>query len=264
MTDMTRHEDEILVVGARLGDSHAWQQIVDIHGERLLDLVLSVSRTEVFRGRREFAEDVVQETFFKAHIQLEKYDPSKGSIATWLNVMAVHLTINFLNVKEHRSWRKVYIHNNDDERNPLDRIAGFTLAPHRCFSNEELLAKARDAVGNLPVAQALAVLLHCFCELSYGDIAEFLDVPVPTVRTHVHRGRLALRDQIMRLNSGKSVNAPQGEIRSESCEAEDVGRSCSSRTRSSPIEKSGSMESVTRQRRLRNDQRNDVDSKSRK
>jgi len=51
----------------------------------------------------------------------------------------------------------------------------------------------------LPEKYRTAIILKYMEELSLNEISEILDLPVGTVKTHIHRGREALRKRLRHL-----------------------------------------------------------------
>lgn len=55
----------------------------------------SIARKKLAKGNKQWAEDIVQETFYKASINKSKYDSSKGKMITWLTTITVNLCMDF-------------------------------------------------------------------------------------------------------------------------------------------------------------------------
>jgi RNA polymerase sigma-70 factor (ECF subfamily) len=61
---------------------------------------------------------------------------------------------------------------------------------------EELAARVLEALGGLPEIYRMALTLRYLEGLEYEAMAEALDVPVPTLRSHLARGRNLIRRQL--------------------------------------------------------------------
>ncbi len=74
-------EDAALVAGAKTGDAHAFELLVERHEGKILSLAQRMTRN------REDAEDVVQQSFQKAFIHLKKFE-GESLFSTWLTRIA--------------------------------------------------------------------------------------------------------------------------------------------------------------------------------
>ena len=68
--------------------------------------------------------------------------------------------------------------------------------------------RVRRAVGTLPLAQRQVVTLVDLEGFSYASVAEILDIPVGTVMSRLSRGRRALRDRLLDMNSRAGMDLP--------------------------------------------------------
>jgi RNA polymerase sigma-70 factor (ECF subfamily) len=126
---------------------------------------------------RSFAQDVMQEVFLNVLENAGRFDPAKGSARAWLFGCARHVTLDRLRLE--RRWT--------DELPADDGADG----------DERLLAAQRverlhAALARLPVEYREALVLVELQELSYAEAARVLECPIGTVRSRLHRGRLAL------------------------------------------------------------------------
>jgi RNA polymerase sigma-70 factor (ECF subfamily) len=62
-----------------------------------------------------------------------------------------------------------------------------------------LQGQVQQAVQQLPDKYRLAIVLRYMQELSLQEISEVLDIPLPTVKTRIHRGREVLRKKLEHL-----------------------------------------------------------------
>lgn len=132
---------------------------------------------------RDDAEDVAQEAFIKAYLNLKDYDPDKARFSTWLYRIATNQAINHLQ----KSRRKIIV----DE---IDSIAEATMPTHlEDERKQEILAAVLKLV---PPEYRQAVEAYYWQGLSYQEIAEQLDVPLNTLRTWLSRAKKQLREEL--------------------------------------------------------------------
>lgn len=153
----------------------AEQAFVELYRRRHLDVyrfAFAMARS------RSFAQDVMQEVFLNVLENASRFDPAKGSARGWLYGCARYVTLDRLRLE--RRWT--------DELPAEDSAAD---------GDERLLAAERierlhAAIARLPVEYREALVLVELQELSYAEAAGVLECPIGTVRSRLHRGRLAL------------------------------------------------------------------------
>src|SRR6266446_3481445 len=104
----TSSSSDRLVAGAKTGDAHAFELLVERHEGKILSLAQRMTRN------REDAEDVVQQSFQKAFIHLKKFE-GESLFSTWLTRIAINEALMLL--RRRRGTREVPIaeSNTEDE-----------------------------------------------------------------------------------------------------------------------------------------------------
>ncbi len=136
-------------------------------------------------GRDDLADDLAQDTFVRMLSYADRYDP-KYPMRTWLLTIARRLAIN-----RNRHDQRV-IHTED-----FPTLATRELAPDFAVAaadaQQNLRARLNESMQCLTDSQREAVLLFHQQGLGVNDVAEVMGLPVGTVKSHLHRGRAALR-----------------------------------------------------------------------
>ena len=135
-------------------------------------------------GNQTDAEDVVQEALLRVKRGLENYIP--GSLHGWLARIVTNVFLD----ETRRRKRRPQTHLPDDP----DRVLVGGPAADEALAMESLPDHIQDALSGLAEEFRTAVVLCDVAGLSYGEIAEHTGVPVGTVRSRVHRGRMRLRE----------------------------------------------------------------------
>ncbi|HEX9185635.1 MAG TPA: sigma-70 family RNA polymerase sigma factor [Vicinamibacteria bacterium] len=133
-------------------------------------------------GNAHDAEDLVQETFLRAHRAFDRFQPGTNARA-WLHTILQRVRIDMFRRAKRRP-ETVELSGDG----PAVRPAQDGLATGR----EDL----ERALAGLPDAFRVAVVLRDVEELSYAEIAAALDVPIGTVMSRIHRGRALLRQAL--------------------------------------------------------------------
>jgi len=145
-----------------------------------------IQRYVVRRLGPDAADDIVAETFLLAFRQRHTYDPARADARPWLYGIATNL-IGRHRLAETRQYRALARTGTDPA------TESFTdLADDRVSASA---ASRRLAAGlaRLPEELRDTLLLVAWGDLSYGETAAALSVPVGTVRSRVSRARSKLR-----------------------------------------------------------------------
>lgn len=177
MTDprLAALDDTTLVTRVADGDARAFEALYDRYRAPAFGLALRLT------GRAGIAEEVTQDAFLNLWRRASRYDPSRGSLGTWLLTFVRHRAIDALRSGARR------------ERNvDLGSVAEHLEAPQRTddqVARHEDSCTARRLMGELPSAQREVIELAYFGGLTQGEIAAEVGVPLGTVKG---RSRLAL------------------------------------------------------------------------
>jgi RNA polymerase sigma-70 factor (ECF subfamily) len=190
--------DEELVALARAGDVAAFEELIGRHEEKLYRLAMRFVRNETD------AAEILQETFLSAWRNLGSFQ-GKAQFASWIYRVAVNAALMML--RSHKRHPQVAVEDVSPEalgeaasNAPQGVGAGvdWSRRPDEQFQSEELRQQIQGAVDELPESQRAVFLLRDVDGLSTEETAEILQVTVPTVKTRLHRARLALREAITR------------------------------------------------------------------
>lgn len=132
-------------------------------------------------------DDVFQTVFLKVHAAARSYDPSRP-LAPWIFTIVANSVRNHLSVAATRAMGV------DDP--DLDRLHDPNPGPERIVQARDMVRRVEDALQTLSQAQREVVLLVTVVGLSQQMVAETLDLPLNTVKTHLRRARLALTKMV--------------------------------------------------------------------
>jgi len=175
--------DELLVVGAILGNLEAFEELV----VRYRPAVVRLARTIV---GTDDAEDVAQDSLllaFKALPGIE--EPRK--FAAWLSAITRHRALRFSKSETTHVSKRVAL----DEA-LLDQIEALAQ-PLADKERDEQMIKALDS---LPADYAMPLRLHFLDDMPLKRIAAFMGIPLSTVKWRIHHGKKLLRAKIEATN----------------------------------------------------------------
>ena len=149
-------------------------------------------------GGRDEAEDLVQDTYLRAFRAWEQYAPGTRC-KSWLFTICRNV---FLRGRE-RSQRhdEILLETAQDDPRAISREAPVFSAsrdqdPEGEFFRSIVDAQVFEAIDQLPEEYRIAVVLSDLEGLSYGEVAEVLEIPVGTVKSRLFRGRRQLQRQL--------------------------------------------------------------------
>lgn len=158
----------------------SWEEIARDEGDFIYTVAYRLT------GNREDAQDLVQEVLVRVQRGLRTYRP--GSLRAWLG----RITTNAFLDQARRRQRRPQVSLPDDPDLVLPPAPSASEAASAAALPEHL----QTMLTELPEDYRVAVVLSDVVGLSYAEIAAELDVPLGTVRSRIHRGRLALRDRL--------------------------------------------------------------------
>jgi RNA polymerase sigma-70 factor (ECF subfamily) len=173
--------DEILVARALEGDLGAFNQLVEAYQDLCHSLVVRLVPDP------DQAADAVQEAFFSAYRNLRSY---RGpSFRGWLTRIAVNAAMDLQRARKRRP-ASPYPELEDDSWQPP---TGPEADPEAIATATERGRALAAALGAIAPDQRTAIVLYDVEGYDYAEIATMTGVSLGTVKSRIHRGRLALR-----------------------------------------------------------------------
>jgi len=190
--------DGALVIAARTGDELAFETLVKRHQRRIFALALRYTRV------REDAQDIVQQTFHRAFVYLNKFE-GKSSFSTWLTRIAINEALMLL--RRGRATREIsLIDLKGDEETVLD-VPDTSLDPEAKYLQLERMRILSGAIGQLRPKMRRAIELRELGELSAQETARRLGLSISAAKARLFHGRRKLRQTLRR--HAKSLRTAQ-------------------------------------------------------
>ena len=176
------------------GSGDAFTQFVNAYHARLSQYSFLIC------GHREDAEEVAQETLLKVFESVDQLrDPAR--LKAWVFRIAKNQCL----MKRRKSVFAPKVELSLDELRPRKNgegeaasieIADWSRLPDSLLLDSELQSALTSAISELPEIYRTVVLLRDVEELTTEKAAEVLDISADTVKTRLHRARLALRQRM--------------------------------------------------------------------
>jgi RNA polymerase sigma-70 factor (ECF subfamily) len=175
--------DAALVAGMEVRDADAVARLYDRHAARLLGLAYRIL------GETGEAEEVVQEVFLYAWRAAATFDPSRGSVISWLLVATRSRAIDRVRT------RRPVATSEPGGRDPLEDLPADGDV-ERGSATREWESLCRGAIGELPEEQRKVLELAFFEGLTHQEIAERTRTALGTVKTRIRLGLMKLRERM--------------------------------------------------------------------
>jgi len=187
---MTAAEEQQLVSRAKAGDQEAFRLLVESHMRQAYDIAYGLLRDHAA------AEEAAQDAFVRAYRSLGTFR-GEAAFSTWLYRIVTNLSLN--QVKRARRERQVIDRRVELPALELAGAASWQPDPSESSTRDEI----ERALHELPTMQRAVVLLR-HCEgLSTRQVSTILRCSEGTVKTHLFRGMVKLRDKLQHLREDR-------------------------------------------------------------
>ena len=184
MADCSNISENNLIKKTLLGDKDAFAQLVNIYKKRVYNLVYQVLKNH------HDSEDLAQEVFIHIYKKLDTFQ-EKSKFSTWLYRVTYNMSINRL-----KKVRREIISLNEDSINNDSGLIAEMTTPKETYTIKERQEYLHRLVDSLPAKYRTVITLRYLEDLSYEEIADMLDFPVGTVKTHLYRAKKFLKDKL--------------------------------------------------------------------
>jgi RNA polymerase sigma-70 factor (ECF subfamily) len=175
-------EELMPLVGRR--DPDAFEVLYDRHGGVAYSLAYRIV------GNRQAAEEVTQEAFISIWRSGGRFDPTRGSVRSWLLSVVRNRAIDFLRSKAGKAPKLTFDDDAALEQRPAEeRTEAEAL-------RRETAAELRGALGKLPGEQSKVIELAYFGGFSHSEIASILGLPMGTVKGRMRLGLEKIRGEL--------------------------------------------------------------------
>lgn len=171
------HDEPALVERVRAGDGEAFAALVDRYSDQAFAVAYG------YLQHAEDAEDLVQDAFIRALERIDTLRPG-SSFGAWFYRLLVNAALN----------RRRYLARRRTEVLPAEARAGDPL--EAAAERGELRRRLARALNSLPEDLETVVILHDLEGFTHAEIAQVLEIPVGTSRSHLSRARRRLREML--------------------------------------------------------------------
>jgi RNA polymerase sigma-70 factor, ECF subfamily len=173
-----------LIVQAQAGNSQALTALIQGQQHYVYSIAMSVLKNP------EDAADLTQDAFIRLFRALPQYN-GESRFTTWLYRLVVNMGRDELRKRGRQVPLVPPVEEADEELDPMGSVADDDRwsDPALALESQETRRQVRGALAQLEEHYRLVLTLYYIDDMKYQDIAEVLDIPLNTVKSHIRRGK---------------------------------------------------------------------------
>ncbi len=183
--------ERLLIRRLQQRDEVAFSEVVRLYQHKVYNLLFRMI------GNHEEAEDLAQEVFVTVFKSIETYR-GEAKLSTWILRIAANHAKNRIKYLSRRRTSGQELRDGTDATEMADEgkapAQSHVATPDAIFEAAETERIMQAAIAQLDEEQRLLVVLRDVEELSYEEIVEITALPEGTVKSRLHRARMALKD----------------------------------------------------------------------
>ncbi len=185
--------ERLLIKRLQERDEKAFRQMVEEHQGKVYSLLARMI------GNPNEAEDLLQEVFIQVFKSIDQFR-GDAKLSTWLYRIAANTCKNRLKYLSRRNYQKTDAldpaGDGDPEAGGGVAVAARIPGPDRLLEGQQLDKIVQDAIAELEDDHKLLIILRDMQDLSYEEICEVTGLNEGTVKSRLHRARMALKEKL--------------------------------------------------------------------
>lgn len=192
---MTPLSERLLIARLQERDEDAFVECVREYQDKIFSLVYRML------GSKEEAEDVAQEVFVTVFKSIDTFR-GDAKFSTWLYRIAANHCKNRIKYLGRRARRSTTALDDAGEGELLDAqrhaMAPQSVGPDQALEGLQLERIVQDGIAQLDEEHRMLIVLRDIEDLSYEEICQITGLAEGTVKSRLHRARMALKDHMSR------------------------------------------------------------------
>jgi len=182
--------DDELVRRVQAGNAEAFEELVRRYERRVYNICYRLM------GNESDASEALQDAFLRAYRFINKFE-FKSSFFTWLYRIATNVSLSKLRKRDRLKTVSLDEPVNADGDLRFE-VPDYKYSPEEMAKQRILRDALRDAVSKLPEDYRSVVVLRDLEGLTNDEVGKVLNLSVAAVKSRLHRGRLALREKLVK------------------------------------------------------------------
>lgn len=184
-TTQVEQEDGRLIQASQQGDQDAFAILLQKHQRRVFNVILRMVHDY------DDASDVTQETFLAAWQGLPSFR-GEARFSTWLYSIAYHCSLRQLERRKHEEALQTAM-----QAQQLPEDAQLEKRPEEMVEGYDMQARVREHISQLPMKYRVVLSLRHLQDRTYEEMAQILNLPIGTIKTHLFRARNLLKERLL-------------------------------------------------------------------
>lgn len=177
--------DSELIREIKDGNAEAYSILMRRYERKIMSFIYHMLKSA---GLEAMAEDLCNESFYKAYRSLHSFREVEASFSTWLYTIARNTVLSEL--RKHKTMKLSL-----EQSAQVPQTAADVLPEQAVIRGEQVL-KVREAINSLPEKQRSALILREYDEMDYQEIAIILGQTVSSVKSLLFRARASVKLQL--------------------------------------------------------------------
>jgi RNA polymerase sigma-70 factor (ECF subfamily) len=188
--DFADLDDAAIMLELKAGNMAGFDFLIQKYRKPIINFMYRMTRNQAV------AEELAQEVFLRVYRSRETYR-AEARFSTWLYRIATNLGVNQARDTRHeRAASTVYLDEADSESGMTPDVADSTPDVESRMLRDERMAAIREYVMALPERQRMAVLMHKYEGMDYGQIGEVLKLSESATKSLLFRAYQTLREKL--------------------------------------------------------------------
>ncbi len=186
--------DEDLILQIKSGNDTAYHILMSRYMKHIFNFILQYVRI------REEAEDVAQDTFFKAWKYINRFKNGM-KFKPWLFTIARNTALDYIKKKKATSFSEIDATTTDteDDSSFAESVVDTEPLPSELFSRAQLSEQLDNAMSVLHPDHRAVLIMHYREDMTFEEIAETLKRPMNTVKSWHRRSLDKIRDSLVNI-----------------------------------------------------------------
>ena len=172
--------DEFLLSALRRQDEFALRELVNRYSRAVYGLCHRILKNVAD------AEEVTSEVFSELWEQSSRYDPERATARTYILLMARSRSLDRIRAIKREHDRR--------ERSFIDEIPDMRGLPDQQIHLDEMAKTIAAGLDSLTDLQRQAIELAFFEGMTHKEIADAMQLPLGSIKSHIRRGLIRLRN----------------------------------------------------------------------
>ena len=173
-----------LITLSKNGDQNAFREITEMYRDKIFRMA-----SRILKGSVE-SDDVVQETFLRFYLSMNRFDESK-SLSAWLYRIGKNVCLDIL--RKRRYDLPLDEPHDEEGLNRHERLPSYEPTPEAAVLQSESRALAAEMIDSLPEKYKPLFIGQYIHGMTLEEISRAVHLPVNTVKSRMNRGRSFLK-----------------------------------------------------------------------